>query len=280
MILFQDEEYELWDAHSHFSSLIARPLKFVLKYLSIYEIMDLLFANWRRIKRSTDSRMERNVRFFELILDYYHIDRAIHLPVFKLDRKLSWKMNQIIPERVFGFSNIDPKSKSLAQDLEELVEKQFMGIKLHPDFMKFTFKKYQEPLIKVCQFCADNEIMILSHTGSHSELKNIIPILKKVDDCQFIMGHSGLCPQVDQALRVARECPNAYLEMSGNPYTYKFMEAMKDPDIGVERILFGTDIPSLNPRVEIQKVLAMPISTEEKRLIFSGNVKKLLINKT
>lgn len=67
-----------------------------------------------------------------------------------------------------------------------------------------------------------------------------------------------------------------YLEMSGNPYTYKFVEAIKDPDIGVERILFGTDTPSLSPRVEIEKVLALPISTEEKRMIFSRNLEKMM----
>jgi predicted TIM-barrel fold metal-dependent hydrolase len=117
---------------------------------------------------------------------------------------------------------------------------------------------------------------VLSHTGSHSELKNIIPILKKSDESIFIIGHSGLCPQVSQALKVAKECPNSYLEMSGNPYTYKFMEAIKDPDIRIERILFGTDIPSLHPRVEIEKVLALPISVEEKKMILSYNLENLM----
>lgn len=276
MIIFDDETFELWDAHSHFSNLIARPLKFILKYLSIYEIIDVIFANWKRIKNSSSDRLERNVKFYEIILDYYHIDKAIHLPVFKWDRKLSKKMNELLPERIIGFSNVNPRSKSLEDDLNDLVLGDFRGIKLHPDFMRFTFKDYQEELIKICEFCAENKIIVLSHTGSHSEVINLIPILKKVEKCIFIMGHSGLCPQINQALQVARECPNSYLEISGNPYTYQFLNAIKDPDIGVERLLFGTDIPSLNPRVEIEKILALPISIEEKKLIFSKNLKKLM----
>jgi hypothetical protein len=278
MIIYQDEEYRLWDAHSHFSNLVARPLKSFLKALTIYDIMDLIFANWQHYKRISKDRTEKNVHLYKLILDFYHIDRAIHLPVFKMDRKLSYRMNDIYPKRIFGFGYINPNSKSLEEDLQDLVKHNVVGIKIHPDIMKFTFKSAQNELIRICQFCAENEIIVLSHTGSHSHLKNLIPILKKCEESVFIIGHSGLCPQVSDALQVAKECPKSYLEMSGNPYTYKFIEAIKDPDIGVERILFGTDIPSLNPRVEIQKVLALPISTEEKRMIFSYNLETLMKN--
>ncbi len=276
MIIFQDEKYELWDAHSHFSSFISKRLKFVLKYLSTYESMNIIFQNWKQNKKLAKQRLDRNVKFYVKVLDYYQIDKTIHLPVFKLDRKLSYRMSELFPDRILGFSNINPRSTTLDDDLQELVEKNAPGIKLHPDFMKFTFKAYQNELIKIINFCAENKILVLSHTGSHSELINIIPILKKCDSAVFIMGHSGLCPQVNQAIQVAKECPNSYMEMSGNPYTYKFMEAIKDPDIGVERILFGTDIPSLNPRVEIEKVLSLDISVEDKRLIFSKNLENLI----
>ncbi len=276
MILFDDDPYELWDAHSHFSLLISKKLRFVLKYLSTYETMDILFDDWKQNKKGYSDKLERNVHFYIKVMDYYHIDRSIHLPIFKLDRKLSKKMNESFPERLYGFSNINPKSKTLDEDLIELNVNKFPGIKLHPDFMRFTFKDYQEELIKIFNFCAENNIIILSHTGSHSVLENIIPILKKSDDVVLILGHSGLCPQVNQALKVARECPNSFLEMCGNPYTYKFMEAIRDPDIGIEKVLFGTDIPSLNPRVEIEKVFALDISVEERRMIFSRNLKKIL----
>lgn len=275
MIYHDGEEYQLWDAHAHFSNIIARPLKFLLKQLAIYEVMDLIFANWKRFKRVSEDRTEKNVYLFKLILDFYHIDRAVNLPVFKLDRKLSYRMNELMPERMFGFGYINPKSRNLKGDLQELVENNVYGIKIHPDIMKFSFKQYKNELMMISKFCAEKKIIILSHTGDHSEPKNLIPILKEYEETRFILGHSGLQPQVDQALEVARSCPNAYLEISGNPYTYKFIEAIKDPNIGVERILFGTDIPSLQPRVEIQKVLALPISEEEKQLIFHRNLKNL-----
>lgn len=276
MIIYEDEKYRLWDAHSHFSNLVSKILRGLLKALTTNEMDDIIFTNWNRFKNITKERKERNVLRYMMLLDLHHIDKAVHLPVFKLDRKLSYKMNELYPDRFFGFGYINPRSKSLDEDLQELVENDVYGIKIHPDIMKFTYKTYQNELLKVFQFCGENKIIILSHTGSHSFLLNLRPILKECEETVFIIGHSGLCPQISEAVLIAKEFPNSYLETSGNPYTYKFMEAIKDPDIGVERILFGTDIPTLTPRVEIQKVLALPISVEEKRLIFSYNLENLM----
>mgnify|MGYP006293808217 FL=1 len=276
MIIVNDEEYKIFDAHTHFSNLIARPLKFILKYLSIYEIIDLIFANWKQIKGRTDSRKEKNVELFKLVLDYYHIDKAINLPVFKLDRSLSYKMNKLYPEKMIGFGYINPRSRHLKEDLKELKQKGVKGIKIHPDFMKFNFRKQKEELLDIFRYCANYKILVLSHTGSHSEIKNIIPLLKKSDETKFVIGHSGLCPQIQHALDVARTCPNTFLEISGNPYIFRFMEAIKDPDIGIEKLLFGSDLPSLNPRVEIQKILSLDISKAERKLIFSENIKRIL----
>ena len=276
MIIYKDEGYRIWDSHSHFSNLVSKFTRILLKVLTTNEMDDIIFTNWNRIKNTTKGRKERNILRYKLLLDLNHIDKAVHLPVFKLDRKLSYRMNELYPDRFFGFGYINPRSKSLDEDLQELVTNNVYGIKMHPEMMKFTFKEYHNELLEVFQFCGENKIIILSHTGSHSFLLNIKPILKECEETVFIIGHSGLCPQISEAVLIAKEFPNSYLETSGNPYTYKFMEAIKDPDIGVERILFGTDIPTLNPRVEIQKVLALPISVEEKRMIFSYNLENLM----
>lgn len=276
MIIFEDEEYRLWDAHSHWSRMISRILKPILKYLATYELMDFAFSTLKEIKKTAKSKFESKLWLCMSVLDYYHIDRTINLPVFGFDRKISYELQNKYPERVIGFGNVSPNSKNLEEDLHNLVKNNAWGIKLHPHMMKFRFDKQSESVGRIFEFCQENHIIILSHTGSHSEIKNIVPILKNYPNLGFILGHSGLQPQINDAIKAARECPNAYLEISGNPYTYKLLEAIKDRDIGVERILFGTDIPSLNPRVEIQKILALSISSEEKRMIFSKNLEVLL----
>jgi predicted TIM-barrel fold metal-dependent hydrolase len=94
-----------------------------------------------------------------------------------------------------------------------------------------------------------------------------------------ILGHSGLAPQIDQAIACARKYSNAYLEISGNPYSYMFEKAVKMSEIGVERILYGSDLPSLHPRTEIFKVLTLNISEADKSMILSQNLENLLNRK-
>ena len=45
---------------------------------------------------------------------------------------------------------------------------------------------------------------------------------------------------------------------------------------GVHRILFGTDFPVWEPAAEVERLLALPLSTEEKQMIASQNALRLL----
>ena len=46
--------------------------------------------------------------------------------------------------------------------------------------------------------------------------------------------------------------------------------------LGPEKILFGTDMPALDPWVQRAKVEGAEITEEAKRLIMGGNVERLL----
>ncbi len=103
-----------------------------------------------------------------------------------------------------------------------------------------------------------------------------MPVLKGFPKVKFIIGNSGLSHQVDQAIDAAKQCPNVYLELSGGYYQYQFERAVKDPAIGPERMLYGSDRPSLHPLVEQEKVFALPVSEAERELIFWKNMERLL----
>ncbi len=92
-----------------------------------------------------------------------------------------------------------------------------------------------------------------------------------------VLGHSGLNSQIDQAIECAAHNSNVYLETSGMYYQHKILEAINHPDIGVERILYGSDLPSLDPTVEMMKILSLPISISEKKLVLWKNAKSLFV---
>jgi predicted TIM-barrel fold metal-dependent hydrolase len=47
-------------------------------------------------------------------------------------------------------------------------------------------------------------------------------------------------------------------------------------EIGAERVLFGSDIPFGQMKTELAKVLSLPIKDDEKELILSKNIKRLI----
>jgi len=46
--------------------------------------------------------------------------------------------------------------------------------------------------------------------------------------------------------------------------------------IGIDRILFGTDMPALEPIPQLEQMLRMPFTDDEKQMIFSENAKRIL----
>ena len=62
------------------------------------------------------------------------------------------------------------------------------------------------------------------------------------------------------------------LKHGGQGYTYKIQEAIEDPEIGPGKILYGSDLPSLAPQVEMEKIFSLDVTPEIKQKIFCGNI--------
>lgn len=89
----------------------------------------------------------------------------------------------------------------------------------------------------------------------------------------FICAHAG--GNWELGLRAVRAAPNIVVETSGFDATAGFIE-MAVRELGAERIVFGSHLPSRSLGTELGKVLFARISEEEKRLILGGNFRRLL----
>jgi len=215
---------------------------------------------------------------YKEILDYYGIDKSNILPVFQFDVDFSILCQKYFPERIVGFGALKPRDKeeNLLKRFNFLKQNHVKGIKLHAQYNKFNVKIHQREITRVLELISENKMIALFHSGSHYDIKDLAPILKKIDDIPIILGHSGLAPQVDQAINLAIQFSNVYLETSGQPYDYLIEYMVKNPNIGVERVIFGSDLPTLDPTFEMMKILTLSISESEKQLIFYDNMQKLL----
>ncbi len=89
----------------------------------------------------------------------------------------------------------------------------------------------------------------------------------------FVCAHAG--GEWEQGLRAVRGTPNVWIETSGFDATAGFME-MAARELGEDRILFGSHLPSRSLGTELTKVTAAAITEEAKKKILGGNFRRLL----
>lgn len=89
----------------------------------------------------------------------------------------------------------------------------------------------------------------------------------------FICAHAG--GEWEQGLRAVRDTPNVWIETSGFDATAGFLE-MAIREVGEDRIVFGSHLPSRSLGTELTKVTSVEISEEAKRKILGGNFRRLL----
>lgn len=92
----------------------------------------------------------------------------------------------------------------------------------------------------------------------------------------FICAHAG--GEWERGLLAVRSSPNVLIETSGFDATAGFIE-MAVREVGAERVMFGSHLPSRSLGTELGKVIAANISDEDRRLILGGNFRRLLLRR-
>jgi predicted TIM-barrel fold metal-dependent hydrolase len=90
---------------------------------------------------------------------------------------------------------------------------------------------------------------------------------------KFICAHAG--GEWQQGIRAVRDSPNILVETSGFDATAGFIE-MAVRELGAERVVFGSHLPSRSLGTELGKVIGAGISEKDKRLILGENFRNLL----
>lgn len=95
----------------------------------------------------------------------------------------------------------------------------------------------------------------------------------KFPEQEFICAHAG--GEWEKGIRAVRDSPNVLIETSGFDATAGFIE-MAVRELGPERIIFGSHLPSRSLGTELSKVTAAEIGEEAKRQILGENFRRML----
>ena len=93
---------------------------------------------------------------------------------------------------------------------------------------------------------------------------------------QFICAHAG--GEWEQGIRAVSDSPNILIETSGFDATAGFIE-MAVRELGADRIVFGSHLPSRSLGTELGKVLGAVVSDKDRRQILGENFRRLLNRK-
>jgi len=182
------------------------------------------------------------------------------------------------PDRFVGFAYVSPTmpERMIPELTRAIDELGFVAIKVYSPTTPWHLNQPQwDPIY---QFADERGLAMLFHTGPdpHAYPKYLSDIAPRFPRAKFVAGHSGNTPdERAQAIAAAQSHPNVYLETCSTFRTPGVIEQLVN-EAGADRVLFGTDMPLMDPRPQIGKIITARISDEAKQKILGGNARRLL----
>jgi len=154
----------------------------------------------------------------------------------------------------------------------------FAGLKLHPSFHRAWA---DDPSYEgAWRFAADRDLTILTHSWSVSDYnptqrystpERFEGYVRQFPQVRFVLGHAGgRGSGRREAVRMANEYPNVYLDFAGDIFCCRLVETLVE-SVPPEKILFGSDFPWIDPRANLARVLLADIDDQLQRKILSDN---------
>lgn len=182
------------------------------------------------------------------------------------------------PDRFVAFAYISPTMpERMVPELTRAIDElNFVAIKLYPPFTPWEFN--QPPWHPIYEFADERNLTIIFHTDHlrQNRPRFLADMAPRHPQANFVAGHSGNVPEARaEAIAAAQAHPNVYLETCSTFRTPGVIEQLVN-EAGADRVLFGSDIPLMDPRSQLGKIITADISDEAKRLVLGGNAQRLL----
>jgi predicted TIM-barrel fold metal-dependent hydrolase len=173
------------------------------------------------------------------------------------------KLNEKMPERIYGMANPNPhlSLRDYRNELKRCVDELgFVAVKLHP--FAHAVNPNNKDARKIFETALELNIPVMVHTGAGipwSLPSMMLPIALEFPDLKIILAHCGTSIFSIEAAMVASMCSNVYLETSWLPgYTIKDFCGK----FGADRVMLGSDHGS-NMEAELCKYRSLGLVEED-----------------
>jgi uncharacterized protein len=180
------------------------------------------------------------------------------------------------PGRFLGYVTLNPHyEQDMQAEMDECFAIDgFCGIKLHPglhgvlpDDARYA-RAFREANERRCP--------VLIHTWGAADLQAVERMAREYAGAHYIMAHAGgSVPAMATAAEIVNRNVNVFIDTAFSLAFEGNVEWLTE-EVGSEKILFGSDMPFFDPRIDFGRVVWAGIPEPDKRNILGLNMERLL----
>ena len=198
--------------------------------------------------------------------------------VFHPDNEYVRTVIETIPE-AYGLVWGNPRVPGYIEEVERFLDHpKFLGLKLHPLIDGYLPNDPSvHPLMELLVDRGGLPVLVHSGHPIFTLPWSIEELAVSFPGVPVIMGHMGHgnVVYINASIEIAARNANVYLETSGMPMHTKIKEAVER--VGVERVLYGSDVPFHHPSVEILRVQVSGLDEADLDRVLSTNSRDLFL---
>ncbi len=219
-------------------------------------------------------------------MDELGIERAVICPVQPHTYRLETENDRIVNTvaknrlRLIGFCRVDPRQgKAALKELERAYGLGLRGLLLHP--WEEGYPVNSSDCVKLVALAAEIGIPILVEAGYPwvSHASQSADLCYRVPKATVMLSHGGQLNISGMAradvLAALTNHSNLLIQTSG-VYRQDFLEEVIER-FGINRVIFGSTVPLMDQRFELQRVENLKLDLEDKAQILAQNILRLII---
>ena len=210
--------------------------------------------------------------------------------------ELGAREKRIIPFSAIEIGLFFGREREMMEDLEEKIKLGARGVKMVPAVMGYfpgdrrmfpLYDRLQEVGLPILADSGTGTDIGIYKGETYGEPVHFAEVFRSFPRLKFIMAH---LPSAfwDERIDIAREFPQVYFDTACgfNSEERRGRDGCRACSVddaarllrkvGVHRVLFGSDAPSVDFRPQVYQILGLPLSDEEKRRILRENAKEFL----
>ena len=181
---------------------------------------------------------------------------------------------------VYGYCVVNPNYTDHAlEELQRGIEHGMIGVKLAAS------RRANDGLLDpIAEFAGEQQTPVLHHVWQHrrrewpgqeaSDALELAELAGRHARTKFLLAHIGGGGDWTHSLRVLRDVPNIWVDLSGSGVDAGMLESVVEA-VGVARIVWGCDVTIDTGLAKLRYLEAMGLTPEELARIRAGNAKAL-----